>query len=196
MYLLILGVFLWGLIHSWMSSLRFKQSLQRMLGARFMRSYRLLFNLFSMVSITPILYLMLSLPDKPFYQVQAPWNFIMSVGRGISGLLLLVSLWQTDVLSFAGLKQLVEEEKKGNLVTGGVYRLVRHPLYTFWVLTIWLSPVVSRNSFILYVAFTIYILVGIIFEERKLLREFGQAYADYRSVTPMLIPGLKFGGNK
>ena len=30
----------------------------------------------------------------------------------------------------------------------------------------------------------------------QLLREFGQAYADYKSVTPMLIPGLKLGGNK
>ena len=29
-----------------------------------------------------------------------------------------------------------------------------------------------------------------------LLREFGQAYAEYQSTTPMLIPGLKFGGNK
>ena len=51
------------------------------------------------------------------------------------------------------------------------------------------------NSFIVYVALTIYVLIGIIFEERKLLREFGQDYANYKSVTPMLIPGLKFGGN-
>jgi len=34
------------------------------------------------------------------------------------------------------------------------------------------------------------------FEERKLLREFGQAYTNYKASTPMLIPGLKLGGNK
>jgi protein-S-isoprenylcysteine O-methyltransferase Ste14 len=38
--------------------------------------------------------------------------------------------------------------------------------------------------------------VGIIFEERKLLREFGKKYEEYRSVTPMLIPGLNFSWNK
>jgi protein-S-isoprenylcysteine O-methyltransferase Ste14 len=49
----------------------------------------------------------------------------------------------------------------------------------------------TLNSFIVYLALTVYILIGIIFEERKLLREFGQEYADYRSVTPMLIPGRR-----
>jgi protein-S-isoprenylcysteine O-methyltransferase Ste14 len=39
---------------------------------------------------------------------------------------------------------------------------------------------------------TLYILAGIQFEERKLLKEFGQVYADYRRKTPMLLPGTKF----
>jgi len=36
-------------------------------------------------------------------------------------------------------------------------------------------------------------LIGAYFEERKLLREFGEAYAIYKNTTPMLIPGLVFG---
>jgi protein-S-isoprenylcysteine O-methyltransferase Ste14 len=100
------------------------------------------------------------------------------------------------VFSFVGLRQLVEEEQPGKLVTGGLYRVVRHPLYTFSLLILWFAPTVSVNSFIVYASLTLYILIGIFFEERKLLREFGQAYADYKSVTPMLIPGLKLGGNK
>jgi protein-S-isoprenylcysteine O-methyltransferase Ste14 len=54
----------------------------------------------------------------------------------------------------------------------------------------------SVNSFVVYVGLTVYILIGIIFEERKLVREFGRSYEDYRSVTPMLIPGLNFIWNK
>jgi protein-S-isoprenylcysteine O-methyltransferase Ste14 len=120
----------------------------------------------------------------------------MFAGSGISVLLLFVAILQTDVLAFVGLRQLFEDEKPGRLVTRGFYRMVRHPLYTFGLLTLWLSSSVSLNAFIIYVGLTIYIFVGIYFEERKLLREFGQAYADYQSVTPMLVPGLKFGGNK
>jgi protein-S-isoprenylcysteine O-methyltransferase Ste14 len=120
----------------------------------------------------------------------------MLLGQGISALLLLVAVFQTDLLSFVGLRQLVEAEKKGDLVTGGLYRWVRHPLYTFSLSLLWFSSSVSVNSFIVYVALTMYILIGIIFEERKLLREFGDQYASYRAHTPMLIPGLHLRGNK
>jgi protein-S-isoprenylcysteine O-methyltransferase Ste14 len=161
-----------------------------------MKFYRLLYNLFAVLSITPVLYLMVTLPNQTLYQVPSPWNYLMLAGQGISVILLFVAVLQTDVLSFAGLRQLIEEEKSGKLVTGGLYRVVRHPLYTFSLLILWFSPTVTFNSFIVYLALTVYVLVGIIFEERKLLREFGQEYADYKSVTPMLIPGLKFAGNK
>jgi protein-S-isoprenylcysteine O-methyltransferase Ste14 len=120
----------------------------------------------------------------------------MLVGQGLAVLLLLVSLLQTDVLSFAGLRQLMDEETPGKLVTGGFYRLVRHPLYFFALLVLWLRPAASLNSFVLALALTGYLLVGMLFEERKLLREFGRAYAEYKSVTPMLLPGLRFPGNK
>ena len=113
----------------------------------------------------------------------------MLAGQALSVLLLFVAVMQTDILSFAGLQQLVEEEKTGALVTSGLYRSVRHPLYTFSLTILWLSPSISLNSFIVYAALTIYILIGIVFEERKLLREFGPAYAEYRSRTPMLLPG-------
>lgn len=120
----------------------------------------------------------------------------MLAGQGISALLLLIAVLQTDVFSFVGLRQLFEEEKPGKLVTSGLYRMVRHPLYTFSLAILWFSPTVSLNSFFVYVSLTVYILIGIYFEERKLLREFGQEYERYRSVTPMLIPFLKLGGNK
>ena len=120
----------------------------------------------------------------------------MLAGQGLSVILLFIAVLQTDTLSFVGLRQLFGEEKPGKLVKSGFYRVMRHPLYTFGLLFIWLSPNMSVNSFIVYVSMTVYILVGVYFEERKLLREFGQEYADYKSVTPMIIPGTKIGGNK
>lgn len=193
---LILSIILWGMVHSWTASLGFKESLRRSLGGGFMKSYRLLYNLFAVITVLPTLYLMATLPDSPLYRVPAPWNYLMLAGRGVSALLLLVAVSQTDVFSFAGLRQLVEEEKPASLVVNGLYRWVRHPLYTFSLGILWLSPSISLNSFVVYVGLTLYILAGIHFEERKLLREFGDAYARYKTVTPMLIPGVKRGGNK
>jgi protein-S-isoprenylcysteine O-methyltransferase Ste14 len=196
MFWLILSIAVWGVIHSWLASLGFKEFVRRALGDGFIRFYRLLYNVFAVISFAPVLYLMITLPDRLLYRIPAPWSYLMLAGQTVSGLLLLVSVLQTDVLSFAGLRQLFEEEKPGNLVTGGLYRSVRHPLYTFSLLILWLSPSMSLNSLIVYACLTMYILIGIFFEERKLLREFGQEYADYRSSTPMLIPGLKLRGNK
>lgn len=193
---LILSIALWGFVHSFIASFGFKDFLRHLLGDGFMKFYRLLYNIFAVVSIAPVLYLAAVLPDHDFYNIPAPWNVLMLAGQGISALLLLVAVLQTDVLSFAGVRQLFEEERTGRLVTAGLYRVVRHPLYTFSLLVLWLSPKVSLNSFILYLSLTAYILIGIFFEERKLLREFGDDYARYKTVTPMLIPGLKFGGNK
>jgi len=158
-----------------------------------MRGYRLFYNIFSLLSFLPILWPVATLPDALLYSVPAPISYAMILGQGVGAVLLILGVLQTDTLYFVSLRQLIEQEKPAKFVTGGLYRLVRHPLYTAGLLFLWLSPQVTVNSFTLYAAVTIYILIGAYFEERKLLREFGEAYADYRSRTPMLIPWLKLG---
>jgi protein-S-isoprenylcysteine O-methyltransferase Ste14 len=186
---LLLAIALWGILHSFLASHGAKDLFRHTLGDGFMRLYRLLYNLFALISFLPILYLMVTLPDRVLYSVPAPFNYLMRLGQGISVVLVVVAVLQTDLLSFVGLRQILAEEAKGSLMTGGLYHYVRHPLYTFSLLILWLSPTMTLNSFIVYLALTFYILIGIVFEERKLLREFGEEYANYRSVTPMLIPG-------
>jgi protein-S-isoprenylcysteine O-methyltransferase Ste14 len=189
---IVLSLLLWGLIHSILASLSFKSFLASLLGKSLMRGYRLFYNIFSLVTFLPILYLVATLPNAPLYSVPAPVSYAMILGQGLGAVLLIVGVLQTDTLSFVGLRQLVREESPAALVTNGLYRLVRHPLYTAGLLILWLSPQVTVNSFTLYVGATVYILVGAYFEERKLLREFGAVYAEYKSKTPMLIPWLKF----
>lgn len=185
--ILLLALAIWGIIHSILASNFVKDMLG---GASF---YRLGYNIFAVISFLPILYLMTKFPDHPVYQVPAPWKFIMLGGQVLAALMLAIAFLQTDSLSFVGLRQLFEKEKPSVLVVHGLYRVVRHPLYTFGLLFIWLSPVVSQNSLTIYIGATIYTLIGAYFEERKLMREFGEAYARYKQNTPMLIPGLMVG---
>ncbi len=189
---LIFAIVLWGIVHSLLASTGVKALFRRTLGDGFMKFYRLFYNIFAVVSILPAVYLMLTLPDDPLYQVPAPFSAVMRVGQLLSVVLLFVAVLQTDLLSFVGLRQFVEEEKTGRLIVTGLYRYVRHPLYTFSLLILWFSPNMSVNSFVVYLALTVYILVGIIFEERKLIREFGAEYEEYRSRTPMLLPGIRW----
>jgi protein-S-isoprenylcysteine O-methyltransferase Ste14 len=188
---ILLSLLLWGVIHSILASNAIKTWLTRLIGQRLMRGYRLSYNAFSLLSFLPILYLVAALPDEPLYSVPVPISYAMILGQGVAAILLLVGVLQTDTLSFVGLRQLFEEERPTKFVTNGLYHLVRHPLYTAGLLFLWLSPQVTVNSFTLYVGATIYIFIGAYFEERKLVREFGAAYAEYKSKTPMLIPWLK-----
>jgi protein-S-isoprenylcysteine O-methyltransferase Ste14 len=48
----------------------------------------------------------------------------------------------------------------------------------------------TLNRLILWSIFSLYLVIGAYFEEQKLLREFGQEYAEYQAKTPMLIPRL------
>ena len=196
MFWLILAIALWGTAHSLLASTGIKDLLRRAFGNGFMKFYRLFYNIYAVISILPVLYLMVTLPDRNLYQVSAPYHYLMRVGQGASLFFLFVAAFQTDLLLFAGLRQLFEEEKIGSLITGGLYHFVRHPLYTFSLLILWISPRMSLNSFIVCSTLTIYVPIGIMFEERKFLREFGKNYEEYRSVTPMLIPGLNFIWNK
>jgi protein-S-isoprenylcysteine O-methyltransferase Ste14 len=187
-----LSLLLWGAAHSFLASLSFKDLLAAVVGKPLMRGYRFSYNVFSLLTFLPVLYLAATLPNAPLYVVPAPISNVMTIGQGVGVILLIIGVLNTDTLSFIGLSQFFPEEKPAALVTSGLYRFVRHPLYTAGLMMLWLSPNVSVNSFTLYVGATIYILVGAYFEERKLLREFGQSYAEYKSKTPMLIPGLKF----
>ncbi|MBE0669462.1 MAG: isoprenylcysteine carboxylmethyltransferase family protein [Anaerolineales bacterium] len=190
-FILLLALAIWGVVHSFLASHLAKDLFRLRTGS--MDFYRLAYNLFAGVSFLPIMYLMATLPDQPVYQIPVPWSYFMLGGQAFAGLMLMIAFLQTDSLSFVGLRQLFEKEKTGALVTRGLYRVVRHPLYTFGLLFIWLSSSVSQNSLTVYIGATLYTLIGAYFEERKLLRDFGEAYAEYKRKTPMLIPGLAFG---
>ncbi len=191
MFWLILSVFSWGIVHSILASQGAKDGLRRRWRQGAMRFYRLGYNLFSALSFLPVLWLVVALPDRELYRIPAPWLYMTLAGQLLAGALLLIGLLQTDTLAFIGLRQLLEgEEKPAPLVVHGLYRWVRHPLYTAGLLFIWLTPVMTVNLLTLCAAATIYIIVGAYFEERKLLREYGAAYAEYQASTPMLIPGL------
>jgi len=189
-FILLVAMAIWGIVHSFLASHLAKDLFPMKSGG--MDFYRLIYNIFSAVSFLPILYLMGTLPNQPMYKITGVWSYVMMGVQLLSLLFLAITLLQTDTLSFLGLRQLFEKEKQGVLVTKGFYGLVRHPLYTFGLIFIWLTPAMTLNSLTIYIGATIYILVGAYFEERKLLRDFGDAYAEYKRVTPMLIPGMIF----
>jgi protein-S-isoprenylcysteine O-methyltransferase Ste14 len=194
-WIILFAVTLYGIVHSMLASTGAKALARRWLGAPADRSYRLAYNLFAGVSLLPVLALPILLPDRELYTIPTPWSLVALAIQGLALLALIVGLWQTGVWSFLGLEQLWRPDEDGEprLVVRGLYRWVRHPLYTAGLVFIWFTPIMTVNLLALYTGLTLYLVIGAYFEERRLLRDYGEAYAEYQRRTPMLIPGIKRG---
>jgi len=80
------------------------------------------------------------------------------------------------------------EPMSSGLTVRGPYRWVRHPLYFFALLMIWSYPTLTTDRVLFNVLWTVWIVIGTVFEERDLAAEFGEQYRVYQRNVPMLIP--------
>jgi protein-S-isoprenylcysteine O-methyltransferase Ste14 len=192
--ILIATVAAWASVHSWLASTRIKGVVRHAVGEDKVRAYRLLYNIFAVITFVPVGWLMRALPDRGPYTINAPWLYVTLGLQALAAACLLLALLQTDVFHFAGVRQLLQFEQASPLINQGFYRWVRHPLYLFGLIFIWLSPVMTRNMLAVRCALTVYIFVGAMLEEVRLGGDFGAAYEHYAANSPMLVPGLRIRG--
>lgn len=105
------------------------------------------------------------------------------------GLLMIASAVRAiRALELAGIRPPAAHER---LQTGGVYSLVRHPLYLGWVLIVWCAPRMTGDRLTFAVITTMYLIAAVPWEERSLERHFGDEYRRYRKkVRWRIVPGV------
>jgi protein-S-isoprenylcysteine O-methyltransferase Ste14 len=194
MMIILLSVAGYGLVHSLLASLWVKAQARRLFGPAADRLYRLVYNGIAVVTFLPLMALLVALPGRTLYRLQPPWSWMALGIQFLAFLTLALGVLQTGAGSFLGLRQLTGpiETAAPRLVISGLYRFVRHPLYTAGLAFIWATPVMNTNLLAFYTGLTVYIVVGTLHEEYRLRREFGEAYKAYCRRTPMLIP-FRFG---
>jgi hypothetical protein len=123
MFWFLASFIIWALVHSLTAASSTKSAFRKQFGERaYQGLYRLLYNVLSLVSFVPVLYaLWTQIPQVTLWTIPYPWRYItMGIQLlALGGLTL--SLWQTDVWSFAGLRQALWHR----------YSLISWPHYTF-----------------------------------------------------------------
>ena len=137
------------------------------------------------------------IPVPMIWRVDAPWatlaiQAVFWLGFGLA----LASTFLINHFELFGLKQVFTRlvgrpMPEPTFRTPLFYRHVRHPLYLGFILAFWATPTMTTGHLLFAAMTTGYILVGIYFEERDLVAQFGDTYRRYRERAGMLIP--RFG---
>ncbi|WP_158279593.1 methyltransferase family protein [Arcicella aurantiaca] len=173
---------IYGAIHSLLAT----EILKKAFPSKY---YRLIYNSLAIVLIIPILYLQVTLPSVNMMQ-SSLLSQILSGMMMLSGIYLVyVSFRNYDLKAFLGI-DFNDAKKKSDLQIEGVSSVVRHPIYTGILLFLWgtFGYFTTESYLVTAIALTLYIRIGIYFEEKKLVQEFGKQYEKYQKEVPMLIP--------
>lgn len=184
---------LFGLQHSAMARPRFKRWLTRFVPPHLERA------VYVFATCPVLLLLMLfwqPLPGTIWHSDDSMVATLLWALYGAGWLLLVAATWMLDHFELFGLSQAWRQWRgipapADNFRMVYAYRYVRHPIYTGWLITFWVTPQMSAGHLLFAIGMSAYILVGILCEERDLIAAFGDRYRDYRARVPALIPGFK-----
>ena len=184
---------LFGLQHSIMARPGFKTAWTRLVSPAAERSLYVL--------LSSALLILLFWQWRPIYLMV--WRIEHPVGEALMWILfalgfgmVLLSTFLLSHFELFGLKQAWLHLRGRALASGPLaepffYKLVRHPLYSGFLIAFWATPEMTGGHLLFALGMTAYILVAIRYEERDLVAHFGEDYVAYRRRAGMLAPRLR-----
>ena len=186
----LLLVALWGLIHSGMARPVFKDWLTRLIPEP---AERPTYVLIAGLTTVALVGLWQNIPGS-LWSVSHPAAVMVLWGIFAFGWLYLVAAtFAINHFDLFGLRQVyyhfVSRPRPSlQFVTRAMYNVSRHPIQTGLLIGIWATPEMTMTQLILSLGFTVYVFIGLKFEERDLIQEFGETYETYRRQTGLVLP--------
>ena len=120
-------------------------------------------------------------------------RYVLQAIHGLGWIIAILATFLINHFELTGLKHVFHnlrgtESASSRFVTPFLYKLVRHPLQLGLLIAFWATPEMSVGHFIFAATMTVYILIGLHFEEQDLQKQFGPEYVAYQRTTPKLLP--------
>lgn len=184
-----------GLHHSVMARPRARAAIARAIGPLMERPF---YILCSAGALMAVMALWQPIPVTLWRVTGEPARLALWALYGFGWLLLVAALSAIDQWSFLGLRQAVAALRgiasaPTPFMLPWLYRVVRHPMYLGVITSYWATPDMTAGHALYAAGMTLYILIGVRFEERGLVASFGAAYRDYQQRIPMLLPWPRRG---
>jgi methanethiol S-methyltransferase len=184
----------WCVLHSALISTTFVGLLHRHVP-QWLIWHRLAYNLVSLVTLFPLALYTRGVAVQPVFS----WQGMAVIPRVLlllaAGLLFYGGARHYDLATFLGFRQLRDGagglllNLKEEFTTAGVFGLTRHPWYLGSLLLLWSAlPVYSAGAVVAVVVLSLYLVVGTVLEERKIMARHGEAYRHYQRQVSMLLP--------
>ncbi|MFQ5887152.1 MAG: methyltransferase family protein [Candidatus Hydrothermarchaeales archaeon] len=181
-----------GAVHSLMATKGFKNRVHKFVDPP---QYRLTYTIVSILLFLPIpvIWGKGRGSSPPVFIVPYPYNLISYLVMLTAATLFIKAAMQTDLFEFLGLNAFLKKrETESKLITDGLYRVCRHPMYLFVMLIIWAVPELKLIDLVGNGFVTLYFVLGAWLEEQKMVEDFGQKYQEYRRNVSMFIPFMWF----
>lgn len=191
---LILAIYLafFAALHSFLASLRAKRYARQALGSKVDTWYMTIFSLIALITILPLVYLLYLFPGQILYVVPTPWRWLMICGQVLTAIVSTKAFLDAPHrFKISAQLSAPHTPEAGPLAIRGVYRWIRDPFLLSGLIIIWLTPFMTVNLLILYILTTLYLYMGSLHWERRLVAQFGTDYRDYEKQVPRMIPRRK-----
>ena len=188
---------LFGLQHSVMARPAFKRLWTRLVPDHVERST---YVLASSLALIVLFWQWRPMTGSVWNITAEPFHTLLWLACGLGWALVLVSTFMISHAHLFGVRQVADyfgrkTPAQPGFQTPGLYRQMRHPIMTGFLVAFWATPDMTTGHLLFAVVTTGYILVALQFEERDLIAAFGERYQRYRQQVPMffprLVPGVK-----
>jgi protein-S-isoprenylcysteine O-methyltransferase Ste14 len=184
----------WCVIHSAMISLTIINYLQTNFG-NFYKYYRIFYNLVSLVTFIPIIHYSIDIKSILLFQWKGDMVIVQRTLLLIVIILFILGARKYDMLQLLGIRQIKSEKshititEDGGINTSGILSITRHPWYLATIIFVWVyNREMYVSTLIVNGILTIYLIIGTMLEERKLIIELGDPYREYKNKVSMLFP--------